>query len=155
VIGQILSIRRIPNKKDKKNMRRKVTGLGELNDFLKDQDANGRKLFDLLVNEIGTDEELRSLITRRSLLSLILHTIDHQKRIRALANSTKSNEVSVTAKQKSQAILYTWLDKNIQKYKGKLDLCAADAEKQIKQLGRGYYWIRVEITAYNRRNKKS
>jgi hypothetical protein len=136
-------------------MGRKITGLGELHDYLNDQDANGIKLFNMLVNEIGTDEDLKSLITRRSLLSLILHTIDHQKKIRALVNSTKSNEVSSTAKQKAQAILYAWLDKNIQKYKGKLDLCAADAEKQIRQLGRGYCWIRVEITAYNRRNKKS
>ena len=136
-------------------MVRKVTGLGELHDYLKGQDANGRKLFDMLVNEIGTDEDLKSLISRRSLLSLILHTIDHQKKIRALVNSTKSNEVSSTAKQKAQAILYAWLDKNIQKYKGKLDLCAADAEKQIRQLGRGYYWIRLEIAAYNRRNKKT
>jgi len=132
-----------------------VTGLGELHDYLEDQDANGRKLFDMIVNEIGTDEELRTLITRRSLLSLILHTIDHQKKIRALANSTKSNEASITAKEKAQIILYAWLDKNIQKYKGKLDLCAEDAGKQIRQLGRGSHWIRLEITAYNKRNKKT
>lgn len=133
----------------------KVTGLGELHDYLKDQDANGRKLFDMVVNELGTDDELKSLITRRSLLSLVLHTIDHQKKIRALANSTKSNEASITAKEKAQVILYAWLDKNIQKYKGKLDLCAEDAEKQIRQLGRGSHWIRLEITAYNRRNRKT
>lgn len=133
----------------------KVTGLKALDDYQKNQDANGRKLFDMIVKEIGTDQELRSLITHRSLLSLILYTIDHQKRIRALVNSTKSNEVSVAAKEKAQAILYAWLDKNIQKYKGKLALCASDAEKQIKQLGRGNHWIRIEITAYNRRIKNS
>lgn len=133
----------------------KITGLEDLREYLKAQDANGRKLFDMIVNEIGTDDELRDLITHRSLFSLVIHSIDHQKIIRALANATKSNVVALKAKEKARAILYEWLDKNIQKYKGKLDLCAADAEKQIKQLGRGYYWIRVEITAYNRRNKKS
>ncbi len=133
----------------------KITGLEELREYLKNQDANGRKLFDMIVNEIGTDDELRDLITHRSLFSLVIHSIDHQKRIRALANATKSNEVALKAKEKARAILYAWLDKNIQKYKGNLDLCAADAEKQIRQLGRGYYWIRGEITAYNRTIKKS
>jgi hypothetical protein len=142
------------NKKAKR-MGAKITGLEELREYLKNQDANGRKLFDMIVNEIGTDDELRDLITHRSLFSLVIHSIDHQKRIRALANATKSNEVALKAKEKARAILYAWLDKNIQKYKGNLDLCAADAEKQIRQLGRGYYWIRGEITAYNRTIKKS
>ena len=133
----------------------KITGLKELREYLKAQDANGRKLFDMIVKEIGTDDELRDLITHRSLFSLVIHSIDHQKTIRALANATKSNEVALKAKEKARAILCEWLDKNIQKYKGNLDLCAADAEKQIRQLGRGYHWIRVEITAYNKRIKKS
>ena len=150
--GQILSTKNMLNKKAKR-MGEKITGLVELREYIKDQDANGRKLFEMIVSKIGTDQELRGLITHRSLISLIIHSIDHQKRIRALANATKSNEAALAAKEKAQAILYAWLDKNIQKYKGNLDLCAADAENQIKQLGRGYYWIRVEITAYNRRNK--
>ena len=122
-------------------------------EYIKAQKEAGKNLFDMVVNEEGTDDELRALVTQRSLLELLLLTIDHQKTIRARVNSQKSNEEASIVKQRQQLILHEWLDNNIQKYSGKLDTCAEQAIQQIKGLGRGYEWVRKEITAY-RKNKK-
>ena len=131
-----------------------IAGLEALRRQLDIQDENGITLFNMIVQEKGTDKELRSLVTHRSLLNLILHTVAHQKTIRAMANSTKSNQKSIEAKEKAQALLHSWLDIYIKTYKGKLDLCATDATKQIRNLGRAFDWARKEITIY-RKSRKS
>ena len=90
-------------------------GLEALEQFLQEQDRDGIKLFDLIINEQGSDSDLKDLVTRRSLQSLIFHSIDHQKKIRAMANSTKSNVVSTKSRVRAQGILHAWLNKNIDK----------------------------------------
>ena len=134
-------------------MKTKIYGLKDFHAKLETEKENGVKLFNMVIKEIGSDNALRALVTHGSLLNLIIHSIDHQKKIRALANSTKSNMEATAAKEKAQAILCAWLDKNIERYKGRLDVCASDAERQLKRLGRGYDWIRLEITSYRKKQK--
>jgi hypothetical protein len=109
-----------------------------------------RKLFSMATEERGTDEELRAMITRRTLQELIFLMIDLTKTARAVANQERSNQIAGLAKVKAQKLLYDWLDKNLHKYPRQLDACAYVAEIEIRGLGRGFDWIRPEITSYRK-----
>ena len=52
-----------------------LTGIGGLKAYITAQEKAGRELFDMVMHEKGTDEELRNLVTHRALLELILLTI--------------------------------------------------------------------------------
>lgn len=122
--------------------------------YVSTQRHNAITLFRLLLEEEGTDADINDLVTRESLFQLVLHTVDHAKTVRAKVNSAKSNLVSIKARKEKIALLHQWLDQHIGKYKGKLDLCADHASKQILGLGRGFTWCREEITNYRKLKKR-
>jgi len=126
-------------------------GIEGLYEWHKEQVANGKKLFRLVQNESATDDELKSLVTHRSLLELIFTVIDLQKSLRAIVNQQKSNEPKAQARVFALRQLYQWLDENLQDYEGRLEECAEVAAVEIKGLDRGESWIRKEIALYRRR----
>ena len=108
-----------------------------------------QSLFRMVINETGTDEELKELVTHGTLLELMLLTIGHGKSARARANQSKGSSKGINEKEAKQRILFAWLDKNISKYDGDLNACATDAEK-IKELDRKNSWIKKQITEYRK-----
>lgn len=124
-------------------------------EYVSAQRHNAITLFRLLLEEEGTDADINDLVTRESLVHLILHTVDHAKTVRAKVNSQKSNQVSIKVRKEKIALLHHWLDQNIGKYKGNLDLCADEASKQIIALGRSSTWCREEITNYRKKGSAS
>lgn len=130
-----------------------LKGILTYNQYVEEQHQNAVKLFELLVEERGDDADLIALVTRESLLQLVLHTIDHAKTIRAKVNARKSNQGSIEAKSTQIRLLHQWLDLHIDEYKGNLDACADAASIAIKGLGRSPIWCRQEITMYRKLKK--
>ena len=56
----------------------------------KQAEADGKKLFRLVMEEEATPEALNGLIYQASLLELIFHTLDHRKEITTAVSRQKS-----------------------------------------------------------------
>ena len=125
-------------------------GIAVILHHIEDQKKAARKIFQLVTEERGTDIEVQALATKGAVLELIFLMIDLTKGSRAVANQVKSKDAAGLAKIKAQKLLYDWLDKNIVKFPRQLDNCALKAEIEIKGLGRGFDWIRSEITDYRK-----
>jgi hypothetical protein len=110
---------------------------------------NGKLLFQYVAqwDEISEDQ-LRQLVTKESLLQMILLAFEHQTSIKGKYYSSKSKIEAKKKKEQQQDLLFDWLDKNIRKYEGALDKCAIDARDKISGLGRSLSWIRKKITLY-------
>jgi len=52
--------------------------------------------------------------------------------------------------REKKKLLFEWLDKNIHKYKGKLEQCAEDAVEQIPGLGLKSGTVKKYITEYRK-----
>lgn len=103
----------------------------------------------MVLEERGTEAELRQLVTHRSLFELIQFVVDFHTSVKARVNQEKSKIAANNAKEKAIAVLHGWLDANIDRYCGDLDGCA-EAAKSVDGLGRGFDWIRKEITKYRK-----
>jgi hypothetical protein len=125
-------------------------GLATLYHRLKNDKEIAKKIFGMVTEERGTDEELRAMVTRRSLLELIFLMIDLTKSSRAVTNQAKSKEKARLAKLIAQKKLYDWLDKNISKFPNALEECSEVATIEIKSLGRSESWVRQQITQYRK-----
>jgi hypothetical protein len=110
---------------------------------------NGKLLFQHINQWDGIlDDQLRQLVTKESLLQMILLAFEHQTSIKGKFYSSKSKIEATKKKEQQQDLLFDWLDKNIQKYEGALDKCAIDARDKVPGLGRSLSWIRKKITFY-------
>lgn len=125
-------------------------GLAALFHHIEYQKNAAKKIFQLVTEEYGTDEEIQMLATKGALRELIYLMIDLTKGSRAVANQEKSKEKARFAKAKAQKLLYEWLDKNLQRFSGKLEECAEIAVVEVKALGRGESWVRRQITQYRK-----
>ena len=137
----------------KRQLQKKLKGLAEIYEVIESDKKSALQLFKLATEERGTTEEIRSLVTHGSLLQLIYMSIDVTKSTKAVVNQLKSRQGLKAAKEKQQLILYAWLDKNIERFKGQLNYCAEVASKSLPNLGRATSWIRKEITAYIKEKK--
>jgi hypothetical protein len=120
-------------------------------EYTKAQRRAAEKIFSMVLNEQGSDTDLKQLVTRESLLELIFLLIDHTRAESARGAQKKSTLVASSAKAKAIKILYDWLDKNIHKYRGsgRVAACKEDAT-QIPGLGRGDSFVEKQIARYRR-----
>lgn len=140
-----MTTRRVKKKQETLTSGSGISALPEARVFLARQDAHA--IFDMTTREYGTQQELMKLVRHESLFELINLCIDLTLKTRPVANGHKSRKVAIVARGQKLQALHDWLDENIWRYKGQLDLCAMDACK-IKGIGRSYQWMRKEITAY-------
>lgn len=140
-----MTTRRVKKKPDTLTAASGISALPEAQVFLARQAAHA--IFDMTTREYGTRQQLLKLVRHESLFELINLCIDLTLRTKPIANGHKSRKVAIVARGQKVEVLHDWLDKNIHRYKGQLDLCAMDASK-IDGLGRSYAWVRKEITVY-------
>jgi hypothetical protein len=131
------------------------TGLSLLYAAQLENKQGGQKLLQMIISGESTDEEIKALVNRESLLEMVLGLIDLVRRTQGIANQAKSKVNASDSKLKAQTLLYTWLDQNICLYKEQLEACAEAAVTEIKDLNRREDWVRREITLYNRIKKLS
>jgi hypothetical protein len=130
-------------------------GLGFLTARQKKQKADGALLLEMVLGEQGDDRDLQGLVSHRALLELILLTIDHQEAIRVRFNNEKSRQSARKKKIARQADLYAWLDKNIDRFKKRLDECAYEASEALYGSEKNFSTIRKEISQYRKIRKTS
>ena len=114
------------------------------------QKENGALLLNMVLEERGSDQELRSLVSHPALAELILLTLDHKKVITARINSEKSRDSAKTKALFRQKELYAWLDKNIDSYPRRLDHCAENACRALGFSEKQVSTIRKEISQYRK-----
>ena len=138
-------------------MSAQVSGIASLYEIMQQQIAKdknkAKQIFLSVTNESVTQEALLELVSPEVMMQLIFLCTDLTKSSRAVVNQLKSKVVAKNAKIKAQGILQAWLDKNFHKYTGYLNNCADDAINDLPMLGKGWDWVRKEITAYAKTKK--
>ena len=76
-------------------------------------EADGKKLFRLVMEEEATPEALNGLIYQASLLELIFHTLDHRKEITTAVSRQKSIDTRAQKTVRDQALVFDWCNKNV------------------------------------------
>ena len=113
----------------------------------------GKLLFDLVMNEEGSQAELRELVSHAALFEIIIASIDHRSGLMSRVNQNKSRDSARKNKAVKISKLHDWLEQNIDRYRKKLDLCAEHAVKQIEDLGMSEGAVKKYITAYRKEKK--
>ncbi len=129
------------------------TGIAGLHQYTQAQKDAGKLMFDLVLNEDGTDEDLQMLMSHAALFEVILASLDHRSAIMSRVNQEKSRGIARKSQQDAEQKLFAWLDREIKNYKGRLEQCAADAVTNVIGLGRGMDWVRKQITKYRKQKK--
>ena len=110
------------------------------------ESAAGKLIFDMVMYEEGSEQDLQQLISHRVLLQTIFATLDHRSAIMSRVNQDKSR----AGRREKIELLFSWLDKNISKYAKRLDDCAEDAAEQIDGLGMTGGTVKKHITQYRK-----
>lgn len=75
-------------------------------------EADGKKLFRLVMEEEATPDALNGLIYQASLFELILHTLDHRKAITTAASSQKSINSRALKTHRDEGLVVDWCNQN-------------------------------------------
>ena len=102
----------------------------------KQAEADGKKLFRLVMEEEATPEALNDLIYQASLLELIFHTLDHRKEITTAVSRQKSIDTKANKTVRDQALVFDWCNKNVEQVTEKYTVLVPKvaAATNIKQL---------------------
>ena len=102
----------------------------------KQAEADGKKLFRLVMEEEATPEALNGLIYQASLLELIFHTLDHRKEITTAVSRQKSIDTKANKTVRDQALVFDWCNKNVEQVTEKYTVLVPKvaAATNIKQL---------------------
>jgi hypothetical protein len=130
----------------RKNAASGCNGISGLVDLDKAEFAAGQLIFDMVLSEEGSDQELKRLVSRRVLYQTIIATFNHQSAIMSRINQERSR-VGIRARIK---LLYDWLDQNIGRYPKRLEDCAEDAVAQIPGLKMTAGTVKRHITQYRK-----
>ena len=104
--------------------------------------SDGRRIFDLVMQERANSRTLEGIVYQESLLQLILYTLDHRTVVTSRANQDKSAKqrtaVAVAERQK----IYEWCDANIERawlpYKSSVSLAMVETGVLANTSVRGY-----------------
>lgn len=132
--------------KARKDMTSGKHGIMAIEPLRQAESAAGKLIFDMVMYGEGSDQDLQQLISHRVLLETFLATIDHRSAIMSRVNQDKSR----AKMREREKVIFAWLDKNIHKYKGKLEQCAEDAVEQIPDLGLKPGTVKKDIAKYRR-----
>jgi hypothetical protein len=132
--------------KANKDMATGEYGIMGIDSLRQAESAAGKLIFDMVMFEEGSNQDLQQLISHRVLLQTIFATLDHRAAIMSRVNQDKSR-----APMRARIeLLYMWLDQNISKYHKRLEDCAEDAVQQIAGLGMTAGTVKRHITAYRK-----
>jgi hypothetical protein len=132
--------------KANKDMATGEYGIMGIDSLRQAESAAGKLIFDMVIYEEGSDQDLQQLISHRVLLQTIFATLDHRAAIMSRVNQDKSR----APMRLRIELLYAWLDQNISRYPKRLEDCAEDAVEQIDGLGMTAGTVKKHITAYRR-----
>jgi hypothetical protein len=104
--------------------------------------SDGKKIFDLVMQDKANSRTLKGIVYQESLLQLILYTLDHRTKVTSRANQDKSAKQRTAAAVAERQKIYEWCDANIERawlpYKGSVSLAIAETGILANTSVRGY-----------------
>jgi len=92
-------------------------GLAELYEVHQQNVANGKRIFDLAMQEKADASALAGIVYQESLIQLIFYVIDHGKAVTSAIRGRAGNEQRKEKQTRRQAILNPWFEKNVNNVK--------------------------------------
>lgn len=90
----------------------KISGLAELYAFQQKSVADGKKIFDLVMQEQADAQTLSEVVYQESLLQLIFYVLEHRKEVTSRVNQDKSAKQRTAAAAAEKAQVFDWCDAN-------------------------------------------
>lgn len=94
-----------------------ASGLAGLYELHQHSVADGKKIFELVMQEEADANALVGIVYQESLLQLIFYVIDHGKTVTSAIRGRAGNEQRKEKQTQRQATLSTWFEKNVNKVK--------------------------------------
>jgi hypothetical protein len=94
-----------------------ILGLAGLYEAHQKNVANGKRIFDLVMQEKADARALAGIVDQESLLQLIFYVIDHGKAVTSAIRGQAGNEQRKEKQTRRQAILNPWFEKNVNNVK--------------------------------------
>ena len=103
-----------------------MSGLAALHAIQQKSVADGKKIFDLVSQEVADPNTLKGIVYQESLLQLILYVLDHRKEVTSRVNQDKSAKQRTVAANAAKAKVMDWCNANPESarlpYKSSVDL---------------------------------
>lgn len=127
--------------KVKKSQQLKISGLAELHAFQQSV-ADGKKIFDLVVQELADPQTLNEVVYQESLLQLIFYVLDHRKEVTSRVNQDKSAKQRTAAAAADKEKVIEWCNTNPESawipYKSSVEIAKAATDITAYTSVRGY-----------------
>ena len=88
-------------------------GLAGLSAIHQNNVVNGKKIFDLVMQERADSNALAGIVYQESLLQLIFYVIDHGKAVTSAIRGQSGNEKRKEKQTRRRAILNPWFQNNV------------------------------------------
>jgi hypothetical protein len=102
------------------------SGLAALHAIQQKRVADGKKIFDLVMQEVADAKTLKGIVYQESLLQLIFYVLDHRKEVTSRVNQDKSAKQRTVAAAAAKAKVIDWCNANPESarlpYKSSVDL---------------------------------
>ena len=119
-----------------------ISGLAALHALHQKNVADGKKIFDLVTQEVADANSLKGIVYRESLLQLIFYVLDHRKEVTSRVNQDKSAKQRTVAATAAQAKVIDWCNVNPESarlpYKNSVDLAMKDTKISASTSVRNY-----------------
>ena len=119
-----------------------ISGLAALHALHQKNVANGKKIFDLVTQEVADANSLKGIVYQESLLQLIFYVLDHRKEVTSRVNQDKSAKQRTVAATAAQAKVIDWCNANPESarlpYKNSVDLAMKDTKISASTSVRNY-----------------
>ncbi len=119
-----------------------ISGLAALHALQQKSVADGKKIFDLVMQEVADAKTLEGIVYQESLLQLILYVLDHRKEVTSRVNQDKSAKQRTVAATAAQAKVIDWCNANPESarlpYKNSVDLAQEDTKISASTSVRNY-----------------
>jgi hypothetical protein len=146
---KIKTRKRFDSVKEKLEKAKREAGILGLHNLQEAEKTAGKLIFDMAINEEGSQAELRQLVSHGSILQAFFAGLDHRDAIMSRVNQDRSR----AGMRDRIQLLYEWLDQNINSYRGRLEDCAEDAAERIDGLRMTAGTVKKHITQYRKQNK--
>ncbi len=119
-----------------------ISGLAALHALHQKNVADGKKIFDLVTQEVADANSLKGIVYQESLLQLIFYVLDHRKEVTSRLNQDKSAKQRTVAATAAQAKVIDWCNVNPESarlpYKNSVDLAMKDTKISASTSVRNY-----------------
>lgn len=118
--------------KGEQSQQAKISGLADLRAFQQKSVADGKKIFDLVRQDLADAQTLSNIVYQESLLQLIFYALDHRTEVTSRVNQDKSAKQRTAAVAADKEKVIEWCNTNPEiarlKYKSSVEIAMASTK---------------------------